>query len=102
MTKKENALTTYKYIAHFTDNFIISDDLNLLINTMSVYGIVDNCVRSDTKVDFTIEVIGDKKVIFPQDIEYDSYALFCERLVEANVIETKSSDYIHVKEQWWL
>lgn len=98
MTRKDNELVTVHYTANFTDKFVIDDNLNLLLNSISLYETIGNCVASNSKVDFEIKVINGKKVIYPLNVDYDSYVLFCDRLVKATVIEINASDYIHMKE----
>lgn len=87
---------TVHYTASFEEKFIIEDDMNLLLNNISIYGcVIDNSLGKiiSKKVNFDIRVINDKKVIYPLD-DYKSYFLNGERLVKATCVEIKASDYI--------
>lgn len=91
MVIKENELMTVPYTASFEEKFIIEDDMNFLLNNISIYGCVND--NSFNKVNFDIRVINDKKVIYPLD-DYKSYFLYGKRLVKATRVEIKASDYI--------
>ena len=93
MTRKENELMEIPYSASFKEMFTIKDDLNLLLNGMSVYGCMDTLVGKmlDKPVNFDIRVINGKKVIYP--LEYaDSFFLQAKRLARATVLEIKAND----------
>lgn len=85
MTKRENKLATVQYTARLTDKFTIGNDLILLLNSISVYGVIEDYIDLNAKVDFEIKVINGKKIIYPLDVNYDSYVLFCERLVFCSI-----------------
>lgn len=96
MTVKENELTIIPYTAAFEEKFIIEDNINLLLDEISIYG----CVESDSlgkvldkKVNFDIRVINDKKVIYPI-ADYETYLLNAERLEKATIVKIKASDII--------
>lgn len=93
MTRKENELMEIPYSASFKEMFTLRDDLNLLLNDMSVYGCMDTNSGKmlDKPVNFDIRVTSGKKVIYP--LEYaDSFFLQSKRLVRATVIEIKAED----------
>ena len=93
MTKKENELIEVPYSASFKEMFTLEDELNLLLNGMSVYGCMDTLVGKmlDKPVNFDIRVINGKKVIYP--LEYaDAFFLQAKRLARATVLEIKADD----------
>lgn len=93
MTRKENELMEIPYSVSFKEMFTIKDELNLLLNGMSVYGCMNTHVGKmlDKPVNFDIRIINGKKVIYP--LEYaDSFFLQAKRLVRATVIEIKAED----------
>lgn len=84
------------WMASFEEKFIIEDDINLLLNRISIYGCVnDNSLGKivSKKVNFDIRVINDKKVIYPL-ADYEYYFLNGERLVRATAVEIKASDIV--------
>lgn len=93
MTRKENELMEIPYSASFKEMFTIKDDLNLLLNGMSVYGCMDTNVGKmlDKLVNFDIRVINGKKVIYPLE-HADSFFLQAKRLARATVLEIKAED----------
>lgn len=93
MTRKENELMEVPYSASFKEMFTIKNDLNLLLNSMSVCGCMDTLVGKmlDKPVNFDIRVINGKKVIYPLE-HADSFFLQAKRLVRATVLEIKADD----------
>ncbi len=101
MVVKENELMIIPWTASFEEKFIIENNMNFLLNNISIYG----CVKSDSlgkvidkKVNFDIRIINDKKVIYPLS-DYESYFLNGERLIRTSVVEIKASDYVKNVEQ---
>lgn len=94
MTIKENELMEIPYTASFMEMFTITDDLNLLLNGIEVYGCTNITTGRvvDRPINFDIRVIKGKKVIYPLECA-DSFLLHAKRLVKATAIEIKASDY---------
>lgn len=94
MTRKENELMEIPYSASFKEMFALDDNMDFLLNSISVYGCVDTLTMGkmlDKPVNFDIRVINGKKVIYP--LEYaDAFFLQAKRLARATVLEIKEED----------
>lgn len=88
MSNIEKNYISTSYTQVFSEKFVINEDINLLLNSISVYGLVDNFLGE--KVDFEIKVINGKKIIYPWDNNYDTYVLFCEKMGRRNLIKMNS------------
>ena len=95
MVINRNEMRLIPYTTSFTEKFIVKDDMNLLLNKISVYGCIYNDLNKvcQKKVNFDIRIINDKKAIYPLD-DYEEYLLCAERLAKVDTIEIKASDYV--------
>lgn len=93
--EEQKGLCIIPYCITFNENFIIEDDMNLLLNNMKVYGCKKLSLGGqgiDKQINFEIKIISNKKVVYP--LEYDdSYLLFAERLIEGIKIETNADKF---------
>ena len=95
MTRKENELMEIPYSASFKEMFTLDDNMDFLLNSISVYGCVDTLTMGkmlDKPVNFDIRVINWKKVIYPLDYA-DAFFLQAKRLARATILEIKADDY---------
>lgn len=93
MTKKENELVEVLYTDKFTESYTLEDDINLLLNSISVFGItrgIDGNVTANP-IKFNIRVADGKKHIYPLEFA-DSYFLQAKQLARATVLEIKAED----------
>lgn len=92
MSNIEKNYISVPYTNMFAEKFIISDDMNLLLNSISVYGLIGNSLGEE--VDFEIKVINGEKIIYPWDNNYDTYVIFCEKMSRRNLIKMNSDGNI--------
>lgn len=93
MTERKNELVEVLYTDKFTKDYLIQDDINLLLNSVTVFGItngINDEVIADP-VNFTIRVADGKRYIYPLEA-LDSYFLQAKRLVRATVLEIKAEE----------
>lgn len=96
MKKQENVLVEVYYQEHFKDIIIIDNEKNILLNSIKVYTLKENCI--DKEVNFNICVSGNKMVLHPLE-KSDEYVLLCQRVINATIIKIKATEYFNKVEK---
>ena len=88
--KKELALVWYN--SWFQKRFIVESNMNLLLNTILIYG-SNNNNDIPQKVDFDIKVRDNKQIIYPLG-NYEIFFITGQKIINETIIKIKATDYI--------
>lgn len=81
--KTDERLYTVGYIRTFSDKFHLENDNNLLLNTIKVYGLINN--NPIKNLNYTIDVKNDEKIIIPLvplGEKYDNYYISGQKIID--------------------
>ena len=96
MNKSENVLTKVHNQEIFDDIYVLDNEKDIILNSITIYSLKENIV--DKRINYDIQVNGNKQIIRP--LEYaQKYVICFERLVSATIIRIDAKDYFDKTEK---